>query len=285
MKYTRTNIWASLLFLSIELYFLQSKGEVFDDNYFIENLPRFDNPIYVANEQKQMEEKVGWKLENIYDENNILHRNVKTPYDHVPSFASTKYRKTLATVANEPLKRALLRETVTKDGNSDPLESIDEMKELLELKILSETSSLSIKSSMYKRDKTNQIVNGQGLFSDIKGTLLSKLWLQLGNVHRSVGNIDKAILCLKKSFHLDPNNEIASSSMGAMLRSRGRAVDALLIFKVAYKRNPKSYLFNHHLGEVLRKLGRKNEAINFYKTANEINPLKLQTVSILLTEQ
>ena len=233
MKYTRTNIWASLLFLSIELYFLQSKGEVFDDNYFIENLPRFDNPIYVANEQKQMEEKVGWKLENIYDENNILHRNVKTPYDHVPSFASMKYRKTLATVANEPLKRALLRETVTKDGNSDPLESIDEMKELLELKILSETSSLSIKSSMYKRDKTNQIVNGQGLFSDIKGTLLSKLWLQLGNVHRSVGNIDKAILCLKKSFHLDPNNEIASSSMGAMLRARGRAVDALLIFKVA----------------------------------------------------
>ena len=250
--------------------------EVYDENYFLEHLPKFENPVDVKNELDEMEAKAGWKLENMYDENSIIHRYVMTPYDIVPAVLSIKHRRMLTNVHNEPIKRALLKETITSEKNGLPLESIEEMKELLELKILSETSKVDIKSSAEKIDKTNKIVNGRG-FVDLKGSLLSKLWLQLGNVHRSVGNLDKAILCLRKSYYLDPENDHATSALGAMLRSRGRPNDALMIFRIAYTRKPNSYVFNHHLGEVLRKLKRFSQAINYYDTALKINPHFLQT--------
>eukprot|EP00944_MAST-04C_sp_MAST-4C-sp1_P006047 g6047.t1 len=249
--------------------FVNASKDSHDDDFFFENLPRYDSPILEASEKTEMESVAGWKLAEIYNENALLHKDVETPYDSIKIIANTKDREVLTTVRNNAIKKALLRSAGTDHG--EVVDSIDEMIDLLELKILSVTSDVDISSSRSKREKAEKVTR-KYKYGEVQGNKLSNLWLQLGNAQRALGNVNKAILCFRKCYSLDPSNDHATASLGAMLRSRGGVKGAKELFEIARRNVPDSSLFAHHLGEVLRKMNKLNAAVENYDDAVKLNP-------------
>ena len=249
--------------------FATASEDSHDDDFFFENLPRYDSPILEASEKTEMESIAGWKLAEIYDEKALLYEDVETPYDSIPIIANPKDREALTTVPNGAIKKALLRSVGTDHG--EIVDSIDEMIDLLEYQILSVTSDVDITSSRSKKEKAEKVAS-EYKYGEIKGNKLSNLWLQLGNAQRALGNVDKAILCFRKCYSLDPSNDHATTSLGAMLRSRGGVQAAKELFEIARQNVPDSYLFAHHLGEVLRKMNKLYGAVEHYDDAVKLNP-------------
>ena len=146
--------------------FVNASKDSHDDDFFFENLPRYDSPILEASEKTEMESVAGWKLAEIYNENALLHKDVETPYDSIKIIANTKDREVLTTVRNNAIKKALLRSAGTDHG--EVVDSIDEMIDLLELKILSVTSDVDISSSRSKKEKAEKVTR-KYKYGEVKG--------------------------------------------------------------------------------------------------------------------
>ena len=143
--------------------------------------------------------------------------------------------------------------------------------DLSELKILSVTSDVDISSSRSKKEKAEKVTS-KYKYGEVKGNKLSNLWLQLGNAQRALGNVDKAILCFRKCYSLDPSNDQCHCKSGCYAALKGGIKGAKELFEIARRNVPDSYLFAHHLGEVLRKMNKHKEAVEHYDDAVKLNP-------------
>ena len=193
-----------------------------------EYLPRFENPIDLANSRAESEYLTGWDIKDMYNADSTIHKSVQTPYDAIAMLVP----------GNEP-------SPMVEKGDQEDAElmkfgtvSLEKMRELMEFKIL-EDSGLK------------------------KPT--SELWLQLGNIHRKLGNLRLAILCTRKSYSLNPKSIKSILSMGLILQNN--LVKAEKLFEIALAFHPGNAAIAHRMGENLQKQGKHLTALKYFQMA------------------
>lgn len=199
-----------------------------------EYLPRFENPIDVANSRAESEYLTGWNIKDMYNADSTIHNSVQTPFDAI----------TMLVPGNEPSPTLKKKDQEGAEFMKFGTLSLEKMRELMELKIL-EDSGLK------------------------KST--SELWLQLGNIHRKLGNLRLAILCTRKSYSLNPTSIKSILSMGLILQKN--LVEEEKLFEIALAFHPGNAAIAHRMGENLQKQGKHLTASKYFQMAmaNERN--------------
>jgi tetratricopeptide (TPR) repeat protein len=96
-------------------------------------------------------------------------------------------------------------------------------------------------------------------------------WNALGVAQSRLGDNEKAILSLKKSFELDTGNGYTARNLGALI-AKSSAAEALPYLKKASQLLPEDQQAQYGMAFCLLQLGKPNEADPFLKKAIEIDP-------------
>lgn len=101
---------------------------------------------------------------------------------------------------------------------------------------------------------------------------VGRYYVNRGEVHRILGNLDQAVSDLERAVHLDPTNSVARYNLGLTYRTLGRLDDAIESYRRAVRirhRYPKAH---YNLGNALRAKLMPDEAERAYRDALAIDP-------------
>jgi tetratricopeptide (TPR) repeat protein len=101
---------------------------------------------------------------------------------------------------------------------------------------------------------------------------LSIAYNDLGYVHYTKGNYDKAIDDLNRAIELNPGLIQAHVNLGLTLAAQKKFKESKEQFRTAIKLNPDYMLGHYNLGIVLASLGNYDEAISEFEKAIDISP-------------
>ncbi|MFC1508200.1 tetratricopeptide repeat protein [Candidatus Omnitrophota bacterium] len=99
-----------------------------------------------------------------------------------------------------------------------------------------------------------------------------KTYNNLGVVYKDIGNTKEAISLYKKALELDPDYIEAYNNIGIAYASIGNTKEAISSYKKALKLKPYYAEAYNNLGITYRDIGNTKEAISSYKKALEVNP-------------
>jgi tetratricopeptide (TPR) repeat protein len=93
-----------------------------------------------------------------------------------------------------------------------------------------------------------------------------------GEALRARGDLDGAILCLKKSLALDPKDAKAHINLGVALFETQDLDGAIAYYRKALELNPKDSFAHNNLGNALHTKGDLDGAVSCYRKALDLNP-------------
>lgn len=96
--------------------------------------------------------------------------------------------------------------------------------------------------------------------------------LSIGDIHRKVGDYDKAERAYERATAIDPSSFDAHYYLALMRQLLGKYLDAVNSYLFALAINPQSFDANHHLATVYLQLGRPAEAVPYARKATEMKP-------------
>ena len=98
-----------------------------------------------------------------------------------------------------------------------------------------------------------------------------RIFYHIGNTCQKMGQLENAIVALKKSVKLNPNFFEAQNNLAHVFLDKGMYQDASIVFKNAIKIRPQSAGAHCNLGNALAHID-TNEAIDAYNTSLVIEP-------------
>ncbi len=107
--------------------------------------------------------------------------------------------------------------------------------------------------------------------------------LSLGNALARRGQLDEAIAQYRTALKVNPEYAEAHNNLAIALNDRGELDDAIAHFQTAFRIKPDFAVAYNNLGKVLAARGRGDEAIPQYRTALKINPEYAEAHSNLAT--
>jgi protein O-mannosyl-transferase len=96
--------------------------------------------------------------------------------------------------------------------------------------------------------------------------------LNLGDVYRGIGNIDKAKECYEKSILLPPPSAVAHNNLGNILAQQNNFNEAIFHYSKAIEMDPHAAMTHNNLANVYMQSGQYDLAIEHYQKALQINP-------------
>jgi len=94
----------------------------------------------------------------------------------------------------------------------------------------------------------------------------------LGEVYRTLGRHEDAIVCCRRALALDPNYPQALNSLGIALYQIGETAEAEASLREAVRLDPEFAGAHVNLGRLLEAQGRLDEAVEAYRQAIRCNP-------------
>jgi tetratricopeptide (TPR) repeat protein len=94
----------------------------------------------------------------------------------------------------------------------------------------------------------------------------------LGNLHRSRGDLDSAISCYQQLLHFKPDHVAAHYCLGSAFAERGLFNDAAASYQLAIHLEPGHADAHNNLGIALAAMGRLDDAVASYQQAIRENP-------------
>ncbi len=98
------------------------------------------------------------------------------------------------------------------------------------------------------------------------------IFCNYGTILKSIGDLKKAELLMRKAIKIKPDYAEAYSNLGNILIELGNLKEAELSTKKAIKINPKIDIFYYNLGNILKDQGNLTEAILSFQEAIKIKP-------------
>jgi len=100
-----------------------------------------------------------------------------------------------------------------------------------------------------------------------------QVYINLGVVHRALGDINEAIGAFKKAIEIKPQSQEAYFNLGAVYNGLGRQGEAIEAFKKSLEIDPKNAEAYNYLGSIYESMTKYTEAVDYYSRAIKINPL------------
>jgi protein O-mannosyl-transferase len=116
--------------------------------------------------------------------------------------------------------------------------------------------------------------NGETLWSQALANTSDNALAQsnLGDALMRKGQLDDAVVHLRKALEIKANFAEANNSLGYVLMKKGQLDEAVVHFRKALASNPNFAEANNNLGFVLMKKGQMDDAVVYFRKAVEINP-------------
>ncbi|MFC1624164.1 tetratricopeptide repeat protein [Candidatus Omnitrophota bacterium] len=100
----------------------------------------------------------------------------------------------------------------------------------------------------------------------------SRVYYNLGNTYRDVGNTKEAISSYKKAIEVNPNHVETYNNLGNIYKDTGKTKEAIPLYKKALELDPDYLAAYNNLGVAYVDIGKTKEAMLLYKKALELNP-------------
>mmetsp|Transcript_62697 Transcript_62697/g.198535 ORF Transcript_62697/g.198535 Transcript_62697/m.198535 type:complete len:325 (-) Transcript_62697:27-1001(-) len=97
------------------------------------------------------------------------------------------------------------------------------------------------------------------------------LWSDLGNAHRVNGDTDEAILCFENALRLQPHPDFFLN-LGGVRFVLGELDEAIRLFTLGLQMNPRHVLLQFSVGNAFAVLGRKEDAARSFEATLRIQP-------------
>ena len=76
--------------------------------------------------------------------------------------------------------------------------------------------------------------------------------VNLGEVYRVLGNLERAAECCRTALHLEPRSPEAANNLGLVLLAQGKTDEAILQFRQTLRLKPDYGMASNNLGNALR---------------------------------
>lgn len=99
-----------------------------------------------------------------------------------------------------------------------------------------------------------------------------QIWVNIGNAHRKLGEVEKAREAFQKVLEEDPQDTRARYNLGEMAVEEGDFEKALPHFEAVIESNPQDPAVFYNVGEIYFESRNVDRAIEFYQHALEVDP-------------
>ncbi len=98
------------------------------------------------------------------------------------------------------------------------------------------------------------------------------LWNIIAGCQASLGELDEALIAMKKAVELNPGHAEGYNNIGSILERKGKLDEAVASYKRALELKPDYQLVYESLADVLHEQGKLDEAVDIYKRALKFKP-------------
>jgi protein O-GlcNAc transferase len=98
------------------------------------------------------------------------------------------------------------------------------------------------------------------------------LWNVIAGCQASLGELDKALIAMKKAVELNPTHAESYNNIGSIFERKGKFNEAIASYKRALELKPNYLLVCESLADVLHERGQLDEAVDIYKRALKLKP-------------
>ena len=98
------------------------------------------------------------------------------------------------------------------------------------------------------------------------------LWNIIAGCQASLGELDEALIAMKKAVELNPTHAEGYNNIGSIFERKGKLNEAIASYKRALELKPDYLLVCESLADVLHEHGQLDEAVDIYKRALNLKP-------------
>ena len=97
------------------------------------------------------------------------------------------------------------------------------------------------------------------------------LYINLSNIHKLNGDLEKSEILIRKALELCPKSHISLSNLSIILIKKSKFIEAEKYALIALKIDPKNSNYNYNLALIYSNTGRFNSSIMYYQKALEFD--------------
>ena len=98
------------------------------------------------------------------------------------------------------------------------------------------------------------------------------LWNVIAGCQASLGELDKALIAMKKAVEFNPTHAEGYNNIGSIYERKGKLNEAIASYKRALELKPNYLVVCESLADVLHEQGQLDEAVDIYKRALKLKP-------------